>query len=140
MQVTIAAATRLELKEDSIRQISKHHIDIVYTGVGMLSGAVRLTQYVLQHSPHLIIQAGIAGSFDNNLHLGSVVVVGKEYLGDTGVQERGEWKDVFDMGFQQANEFPFSNKYIENEWLAHYNILQLQEVTGVTINQITTQT
>src|SRR4051794_20862270 len=109
MQVTIAAATRLELREDTIRQISKHHINIVYTGVGMLSGAVSLTQYVLQHKPHLIIQAGIAGSFDTNISLGNVVVVKQECLGDTGVQEKGEWKDIFDMDFQQANELPFSN-------------------------------
>ena len=138
MQVTIAAATRLELKEDSIRQISRHHIDIVYTGVGILSSAVSLTQYALKLKPHLIIQAGIAGSFDNNINLGDVVVVQQECLGDTGVQERGEWKDIFDMGFQQANELPFNNKYIENEWSANYNILQLKEVTGVTINQVTT--
>jgi len=138
MQVTIAAATRLELKEDSIRQLSRHHIDIVYTGVGILSSAVSLTQYTLQHSPHLIIQAGIAGSLDTNINLGDVVAVQQECLGDTGVQERGEWKDIIDMGFQQANELPFNNKYIENEWLANYNILQLPEVTGVTINQITT--
>ncbi len=140
MQVTIAAATRLELKEDTIQQISKHDIDILYTGVGLLSSAVNLTQYILQHKPHLIIQAGIAGSLDTNLSLGDVVLVKKECLGDTGVLEMGEWKDVFDMGFQQADELPFSNKYIINEWLSKYNTLQLPEVTGVTINQITTHT
>jgi futalosine hydrolase len=140
MQVTIAAATRLELKEDTIQQINKHDIDILYTGVGLLSSAVNLTQYALQHKPRLIIQAGIAGSLDTSLSLGDVVVVKRECLGDTGVQERGEWKDVFDMGFQQADELPFTNKYIINEWLSTYNMLQLPEVTGITINQITTHT
>src|SRR3954468_22579763 len=110
MQVTIAAATRLELNEDSIRQVGKHDIDILYTGVGLLSSAVNITQYALQHKPHLIIQAGIAGSLDTNLSLGDVVVVKKECLGDTGVQESGEWKDMFDMGFQQADELPFTNR------------------------------
>jgi futalosine hydrolase len=138
MQVTIAAATKLELKEDTIRQVSMHDIDVVYTGVGILSSAVSLTRYVPVHKPGLIIQAGIAGSFDTSYSLGEVVAVKKECLGDIGVQERGEWKDVFDMGFQQANESPFSDKYIVNEWLAAYNLLQLPEVTSVTINQITT--
>src|SRR5689334_11815546 len=111
MKIVIAAATRLELKDDTIRQISKHDIDILYTGVGLLSSAVNLTIYALEHKPHLIIQAGIAGSLDTSLNLGDVVVVKKECLGDTGVLEQGEWKDVFDMGFQQADELPFSNKY-----------------------------
>jgi futalosine hydrolase len=140
MQVTIAAATRLEIKEDTIQQISRHDIDILYTGVGLLLSAVNLTQYVLQHKPHLIIQAGIAGSLDTKLSLGDVVVVKQECLGDTGVKESGEWKDIFDMGFQQADELPFTKKYIINEWLTKYNMLQLPEVTGITINQITTHT
>ena len=138
MQVTIAAATRLELREDTIRRVGRHSIDIVYTGLGMLPSAVRLTQYVLQHKPGLIIQAGIAGSLDTSIRLGDVVAVKRECLGDTGVQEGGVWKDIFDMGFQQADEPPFSDRHITNEWLATYNILQLPEVTGVTINQITT--
>jgi futalosine hydrolase len=138
MQVTIAAATRLELRETTLRQTSKHTIDVLYTGVGILSSAVRLTQYVLQHKPGLIIQAGIAGSFDHNSKPGDIVVVKRECLGDTGVHEAGEWKDIFDMGFQQEDEMPFSNKYLVNEWIDKYNALNLPQVTGITINQITT--
>jgi futalosine hydrolase len=138
MRITIAAATRLELKEDIFKQCNKHTINFFYTGVGILSSAVHLTQYALQQKPALIIQAGIAGSFDTNLHLGEIVAVKKECLGDTGVQEMGEWKDIFDMGFKQPEELPFSNKYLVNEWLHQYNMLRLPEVTGVTINQIST--
>src|SRR4051794_22005617 len=123
MQIIIAAATKLELKEDVLRQAGKHNIDILYSGVGLLGSVVSLTQYALQHKSHLIIQAGIAGSLDSSLNLGDVVIVNKECLGDTGVEENGEWKDVFDMGFQQQDEQPFSNKYLVNEWLHQYNVL-----------------
>lgn len=44
------------------------------------------------------------------------------------------------MGFQQADELPFSNKYIVNDWMEQYNKLSLPEVTSTTINQITTDT
>ena len=138
MQITIAAATRLELKEAVLKKANRHVVDILYTGVGILSSAVRLTQYALQQKPGLIIQAGIAGSFDATLALGEVVAIQKECVGDTGVQEKGEWKDVFDMGFQQADEPPFSNKYLVNNRLHQFNLLRLPEVTGTTINQITT--
>ncbi|TKK71520.1 futalosine hydrolase [Ilyomonas limi] len=139
MQITIAAATRLELKEDMIKQSNGHDIRILYTGVGILPSAVSITQHVLQHKPDLIIQMGIAGCFDSNIGLANVVAVKKESLGDTGVQENGEWKDVFDMGFRQKGEMPFSDKYLVNETIEKYNVLQLPEVTGVTINEITTE-
>jgi len=138
MRITIAAATQFELKEEILKGSHKHDVDFLYTGVGILSSAVSLTQHALQHQPRLIIQAGIAGSFDTKLNIGDVVIIKKECLGDTGVQEGGEWKDVFDMGFQGANAMPFNNKYVVNNWVDRYNTLQLPEVTSATINQITT--
>ncbi len=140
MQITIAAATRLEIQEDRIQQKGRHNVTVLYTGVGMLASAVSLTQHALQQKPDLIIQAGIGGSFDKTILSGNVVIVKNETLGDTGVNEKMQWKDLFDMGFQKANDAPFTEKSLPNEWLKQYNILQLPEVTGVTINQITTGT
>ena len=137
MNITIAAATLLEIREDLFAN-SSHEIRFLYTGVGMLSSAVRLTQHVFQHKPDLMIQAGIAGCFDNNRIPGSVVVVEKEYLGDTGVWERGEWKDLFDMNLIKNGEQPFANKSLYNDQIDKWNALRLPKVTGVTVNEITT--
>ncbi len=43
------------------------------------------------------------------------------------------------MNFRQANVFPFTGKKLFNPHLGTLNILQLPEVTAVTINEITTR-
>ena len=137
MKITIAAATRFEIKEEWL-QNSPHDVQFLYTGVGMLSSAISLTQYVFQQKPDLIIQVGIAGCFDKNIILGDVILIDNEYLGDTGVWENNEWKDLFDLNLQQSDKLPFINKGLPNEETGKWNVLHLPEVTGVTVNKITT--
>ena len=138
MIITIAAATHFEITENLLRN-PKHDVGFLYTGIGILSSTVSLTQHVFQQKPDLIIQAGIAGCFDKEMELGNVVVVDKEYMGDVGVWENNEWKDLFDMKLQTPDDIPFANSCLENEQADALNVLSLRKVTGVTINEITTQ-
>lgn len=144
MQVVITSATQGEVSiaqqqlsskftgEDSPVKISFHT-----SGVGLLASAVSLTQLALQR-PALIIQAGIAGCFDDTVELGQVYVIGEEALADTGVEENGIWKDIFDLNLAQADGAPFNNKKLPNPWLPNYNLTGLPVVSSVTINEITT--
>ncbi|MDZ4072751.1 MAG: futalosine hydrolase [Sediminibacterium sp.] len=109
------------------------------SGVGMLASAVSLTRLVSEEKPDLIIQAGIAGCFDSNMPLGKVVVVKEEILGDVGVEEDGKWKDLFDLKLEKSNYHPFEKRKLPNPWLSTYNLLKLPELTGITVNQISTQ-
>jgi futalosine hydrolase len=70
--------------------------------------------------------------------LGKVVVINTEMLGDTGVQENGEWKDMFDLKLAAPDGLPFTNRTLPNLWLAKFNLLKLPEMSSVTINEITT--
>ena len=108
------------------------------SGVGMLASAVALTRLVSEEKPDLIIQAGIAGSFDKKIALGKVVTVKEEILGDMGVEEDGKWKDIFDLKLEKSNYHPFEKRKLPNPWLNTYNLLKLPEVTAVTVNEITT--
>ena len=137
MKITIAAATPFEIKEDVLKN-EKHETCFLYTGVGILASAVSLTQHVLQQKPGLVIQAGIAGCFDTNIRLGDTVVAANEYLGDTGVWEKEEWRDLFDLNLQQPDGLPFIHSGLQNEETGKWNLLHLPEVTGVTVNEITT--
>lgn len=109
------------------------------SGVGMLASAVSLTRLVSEEKPDLIIQAGIAGCFDPTISLGKVVVVKEEILGDVGVEEDGKWKDLFDLKLEKSNYHPFEKRKLPNPWLSTYNLLKLPELTGITVNQISTQ-
>lgn len=144
MHVVITSATKFEctqaeekIKAGNVRLPPSLQVTFHQSGVGVLVSAVSLTQLALQ-KPSLIIQAGIAGCFDEAATLGNVYVIKEEVLGDTGVNENGEWKDVFDLNLEQPNNAPFTNGKLPNPLLQQYNILNLPVISSVTINEITT--
>lgn len=108
------------------------------SGVGMLATAFNLTKTIMEEKPDLVIQAGIAGCFDEKIQLGKVVVVKDEFLGDMGVEEEGKWRDIFDMKLEKSSYPPYEKRRLPNPWLPEYNLLNLPEVCSVTINEVTT--
>lgn len=140
MKIIIVSATAFEV-EPSISKIkSPKNVDVsfVVTGVGMLATAVNLCKIINEQKPDFIIQVGIAGCFDDNYKLGQTVVVAKEFLGDVGVEENNKWNDIFDLGFVNKSEKPFTNKSLINKHIKKINHT-LPVVNAVTVNQITTQ-
>ena len=141
MRLLLCAPTQLEI-EATVTFLNNHpeyktKIDVLITGVGLTAATYQLTKKVLSDRPRFILQAGICGSLDNYLSPGHIVVVEKETIGDLGVMEKGNFTSVFNLGFAQLNEEPWSNGRLCN------NIAVLQKtgltiVDGVTINEITT--
>ena len=145
MRVIITAATVAEwmpsfLEMNNLYTSNSHRFKVQFhqTGVSMLSAAVSLTKLALDEKPDLIIQAGIAGTFDPTMVLGKVVVVNEESLGDMGVEEDGKWKDIFDLKLEKSSYHPFERRKLPNPWLTQFNLLKLPEVSGITVNQVST--
>ncbi|WP_204349610.1 hypothetical protein, partial [Stenotrophomonas maltophilia] len=61
-------------------------VQFYQSGVGLLSSAVSLTRLIYEEKPDLILQVGIAGSFNPKLSIGKTVVVGEEIIADMGVE------------------------------------------------------
>ena len=146
MKVVITSATEKEI--DLLRQslnplyFNKQlpfHVDFHISGVGLLASCFSISELLFHQKPDLIIQAGIAGTFTQKISLGTVVTVKEEYLGDTGVEENGLFKDIFDLQLASQTELPFANKSLDNIDLKKWNITALPTVTSVTINEITTR-
>jgi len=143
MNIVIVSATSIET--DRIKQsitpafANGLQVSFYVSGVGILSTCYSLTKMLFEQKPDLIIQAGIAGSFDTTVALGSVVAVKEEFVGDTGVEENGLFNNVFDLKFEDLNAFPYTNGRLVNPHLSKFNLLQLDEVTGLTINEISTR-
>lgn len=141
MRLLLCAATQLEI-EATITFLNNHpeyktKMDVLITGVGLTAATYQLTKKVLSDRPRFILQAGICGSLDNYLSPGHIVVVEKETIGDLGVMEKGNFSSVFNLGFAQLNEEPWSNGRLCN----NISVLQKTGLTiadGVTINEITT--
>lgn len=145
MRVFITAATIEEwmpafLEIDVLYTSESNRLKVMFHqgGVGMLANAVSLTKLVYEEKPDLIMQVGIAGCFDKNIALGNVVVIKEEVLGNTGVEEDGKWKDIFDLKLEKPGYPPFEKKRLPNHHLDKYNLLKLDEVTAVTVNEVST--
>jgi futalosine hydrolase len=141
MRFLLCAATEFEI-EATLGFLHGHpelkeKVDVLITGVGLTAATYQLTKKVLQDRPRFILQAGICGSLDNYLSPGRMVVVEKETIGDLGVMEKEKFTSIFNLGFAELNEEPWTNGRLCN----NISVLQktgLTIVDGVTINEITT--
>lgn len=147
MKVVITSATEKEIiliKQaiNPVFTINNPDFSVLFheSGIGILSSCFSIAKLIFEEKPDLIIQAGIAGTFNNEISLSEVTAVKEEILADTGVEENGKFKDLFDLKLQNEDLFPFKNKRLINTQLDKLNYLKLNEVTGITVNEITTRT
>jgi futalosine hydrolase len=144
MKIVLVAATQKEI-EPTLQWLEKnkdlyHHPapEILVTGVGLMNVCFSLTNYVHNTIPDLIVQAGVAGSFDKNLLPGTLVTVKEEILGDCGVWENNQWNDLFDMGLDANNNGVWEEKKLINPNKEMVHLVDLQEVRSLTVNQVST--
>jgi len=144
MDILLIAATNFEIQptinllaeRDSI--IGNNRFNVLIAGIGSMSTTYWLTKTIASKRPHMLIQAGIAGSFSADYPPGSIVLVNEEVTGDLGVEENNEFKDVFDMGLPQITD-PYTGKNLVNN---NPQLLQQQNlplVRSVTISEISTR-
>jgi futalosine hydrolase len=107
-------------------------IDLIITGIGTTFTTYYLTKALHQTNYDLVINAGIAGSFKDEISIGTVVNVKSEQFSDFGIEDADHIKTVFDAGFVDPNDFPFHNGRMINP--QRYKNINLPEVHGVTGN------
>jgi futalosine hydrolase len=111
-------------------------IDLLIGGVGILSTAFHLSRQIQIKKPGLIIQAGIAGSFDPKFGPGAIAIIDKDLVADEGVFEKKQFKTVVDLGFRKPNSFPFHNGWLNNPHKKLLKQTRIPQVSGVTVNQV----
>ena len=132
MRILLVAATTFEI--DYFLKNSKN-VEVLICGVGIPETMYALTKKMLQENYDLVIQAGIAGTFSKKIKKGEVVLVKQDAFADVGVEEKGVFKTIFQLGFSDENKFPFSNGWLVN----HHEILQttpLKVISAVTVNRL----
>jgi futalosine hydrolase len=133
MQIAIVSATDFEQNLFDFNALQKQHSVKFYThGIGLMLSTFHLSE-IVKSKPDLIIQCGLAGTYQYHLKIGETVIVENEILGDTGAQDHMDQLDLFDMQLMNVNEFPFSNSMLKNEYVTHLNT-SLKKVTGLTVN------
>ncbi|WP_199118597.1 futalosine hydrolase [Pedobacter sp. ASV28] len=131
MKLLIVAATEAEITSTlsyfnlaSSNFIETKKFDILITGVGMVATAFTLGQK-LSNKYSLVVNVGIAGSFDRSIALGEVVNITQDTFAELGAEDHDNFIKLPQLGFGEnrftglANELPY-----------------LKEVCGLTVNKV----
>lgn len=140
MKVLITAATDLELTTTKAKASNSLSLDIDYltTGVGMMATVYHLMAAIQKKEYDLLIQLGIAGSFDFKIPLGTAVCVADDVVAEMGVVENNEYKDIFTLQLADANSYPYQAGLLANPNKEMLLKTRLPHGKAVTVNQIST--
>jgi futalosine hydrolase len=146
-KILYVTATRPEsdtLKK--FREIMSHNdrsdsfeTDLLITGVGSIATAWSLKQWItLNEKPDLAINAGIAGSFNDRLNIGDVVMPVSDCFADAGVEDGENFLTLSESGLISANDFPYKDGLLYTD--TRYNEKMksiLKPVRAITVNTAT---
>jgi futalosine hydrolase len=140
MTILVAAATAQEITPftQTLRQdgFAGHQVEVFITGMGMLPAACNLYQKLAFQRTGLVIQAGIAGSYNPSLQAGEVVTVVQDAIGDLGAEAEGQFMPLGKMGFEDG-----VSPLFRDGWLVNKDLEKVQPpykaVKGITVNRIT---
>jgi futalosine hydrolase len=144
MNIALVAATKQEIQptltylNERIYLRRHQRVETIITGVGLMNTTYTLTRHFAREKPTLAIQAGIAGTLHPIFAPGMVVSVKEDMVGDLGVVEKNEWKDVFDLGLADENTIPYFQKKLINPHRDLLSKLHLESVRSISVNQVST--
>jgi len=132
MRILLTAATRFEIEPFLAKN---NEVEVLITGVGVPATLYHLQKKLQQTAYDLVIQAGIAGTFEHDIELGEVVLVKQDTFADIGMEEQQYFKTIFDAGFADKDAFPFSNGWLINS-NNHFHLSSLRQTTAITVNKV----
>jgi len=151
MKILIVSATSIEVEplvkqlkfEKSINSAMSSYfyhnieIDILITGVGMVSTAYWLGKTLSFHNYEIAINVGIAGSFDKTLTLGTVVNIVNDRFSELGTESGEYLLSLIDIKLIEKSVFPFVNCELINDTDINSELLNsIPKFKGITVNTI----
>jgi futalosine hydrolase len=133
MKILLVSATEHEL---SLFEQNSNNVDILISGIGIAPITYSVTKKLLESDYDIAIQAGIAGTFTDELNLAEVVLISADTFGDSGIEEAGIFKNLFSSGLANENDFPYKSGWLLN---THELLVstELKTVRAITVNKIT---
>lgn len=110
-------------------------VDIIVTGIGSVFTTYYLTKALDANSYELLINIGIAGSFDYFLEQGFVVNVIQDQFADLGIEENDRFYTLSEKELMNENLYPFTREILKNK--GNYDIDEVDAlipVKGITVN------
>jgi len=138
--ILVAAATAKEIAPfiALIRTGKFTNVDIAISGIGLTACTYHLSRQLALKKYDLVIQAGVAGSFDLNNPPGNVVAVKQDAIADQSVVELKKLKTLFDLALVPQDQYPYKNGWLINPHREILKKTKLKIVKGISVNQIST--
>ncbi|HET6766645.1 MAG TPA: futalosine hydrolase [Chitinophagaceae bacterium] len=140
--ILVAAATAKEINPfiQSLREgpLSKNNIDVLISGIGLAASTYHFTRQLRLKKYDLVIQAGVAGSFDPKTPPGAVVAIKQDAIADQSVIELEKLKTLFDLKLVPQDQHPYKKGWLKNPNIATLKKTKLKTVKGISVNQIST--
>lgn len=151
MRLLIISATSLEIKpllnELGKGRLLRHNVtrynyrnfqvDVLVTGVGMVPTAVGVSMVLGTYSYDAVINAGICGSFNTSLPIGTVLNVATDSLPETGAEDGEHFLSMIDLKLLGEGEFPFTDGVLVNDSVFDSSLINaLPEAKGATVNTV----
>lgn len=138
MKILIVAATEIEV-QFLLKEEWANKVDVLVTGIGATFTAFALTQKLMQQNYDMVLNVGIAGSFDAAISHGDVVQVVQEEFADLAYETQTGYESFFDSGFIDGNKTPFvdGGKLIATPPNQIQELLQsVKKAKGITVNKV----
>jgi futalosine hydrolase len=128
MLILIVAATSFEV--EPLTKSLGNRLEILITGAGMVPTAFALGRQFNMHKYDLVINLGIAGSFDREITPGYVVEITEDTFAETGAEDDQEFIPITTLGFGENTFKPTTT--LENVC----NSLYLTKAKAITVNTV----
>lgn len=124
------------MKHGAVISYFGHDLKLLHTGVGMVNTAIHLTYEITEDRPDLVINFGIAGSFDKAISIGSVIEVGEDAFSEMGAEDGKSKLSLKEMGLElmQTNKGPVYNR-VQNP-MNFPSPAAVPSVSGITVNRV----
>ena len=138
--ILLVAATAKEISPfiELARTGRFDNVDVLISGIGLTASTYHLARQLALKKYHVVIQAGVAGSFDLKIPLGEVVAVKQDSIADQSVIELEKLKTLFDLRLVPQDQYPYKKGWLINPNKEVLKKAKLKVVNGISVNQIST--
>lgn len=130
MRILVVSATSFEVESLKSEVGSlKSEVEFLTTGVGMVATAFALGKHLATNRYDLVLNIGIAGSFDRNIALGEVVEIVEDHFSELGAEDDEAFLPIETLGFGESI-------FKTDTRVSPYTGQQLKQVTAITVNTV----
>ncbi len=131
----LIAALAMHKDEDEANLFTTRHASIancsvLITGAGMVPTAFALARHLPHNVYNLVINLGIAGSFDRNIALGEIIEITEDTFAELGAEDDKNFISIEKLGFGASIFRPTSS-------ISHFTKkVNIKQAKAITVNTV----